>query len=422
MAFSIIVLGAGFGTRMKSKKAKIMHEICNKPMIFYILEKLSKLSADIHLVLGHQKEIISPLIAKNFPSVNLHFQDILHFPGTGGALFGIKPKFEKTLILCADMPLIENASLLRLASSDEDLALCAFIEDRPNEYGRVFKGSVGVKIIEFKDADEVEKEHQLCNAGVYAIKTELLHELLPRLKNDNAAGEYYLTDLVSMLTHAQVLEVDKYEFMGVNDKVQLCTAEEYLQAKIKEKWMREGVIFHLPSTSYISLDTVFKGECEVYENVRFEGKCMIINSVIKSSSVIEESVLDDSVVGPLAHIRPKCTLKASMVGNFTETKNAKITGAKASHLSYLGDCEVGEGSNIGCGTITCNYDGVKKHTTLIGKNVFVGSNSNLIAPIKLEDGCTVAAGSCVTKDVPAGSLYINRAKDYIKTGYKKHEK
>lgn len=418
MSFSIIVLGAGFGSRMKSSKAKIMQEICNKPMIYYILEKISSISLDIHLVLGYQKEIISPLIKKAFPNVHIHYQDIASYPGTGGALFGIKPKFDQTLVLCADMPLIENESLQALAKKEEDLTLCAFYDDKPNEYGKVFKGSVGVKIIEYKDANAKEKEHTLCNAGVYSIKTSVLLELLPKLGCDNKAREYYLTDLVGMLSHAGVLEVDKDEFMGVNDKVQLCVAEEYLQEKIKSKWMREGVIFHLPSTSYVSLDTVFKGECEVYENVRFEGKCEVVQSVIKSSCVIEDSLLENSIVGPLAHIRPGCEILFSSVGNFTETKNAKLIKCKANHLSYLGDCEVAEGSNIGCGSITCNYDGVKKHKTKIGKNVFIGSNSNLIAPIIIEDGAFIAAGSSVTKSVPKGALYINRAKSYIKKDYK----
>ena len=218
--------------------------------------------------------------------------------------------------------------------------------------------------------------------------------------------------------------VDEFEFMGVNDKFELSIAQNYMQDEIKKHWMKQGVIFHLPHTSYIGVDVEFIGECEIYENVRIEGKSKIINSIIKSSSVIEDSIVENSDVGPLAHLRPKCELKDTHIGNFVECKNAKLNKIKAGHLSYLGDCEIDEGTNIGCGSITCNYDGIKKYKTIIGKNVFIGSNTNLIAPLNIEDDVIIAAGSCVNKDVKKGSLFINRAKeniikDYFYTKFKK---
>lgn len=414
MKNSIAILAAGLGTRMKSPNAKVLQKLCGKSMILHILQKAFALSDDVSVILAHQKEQISAEILKHFPQTQILEQDLERFPGTAGALRGLEPRYERALILCGDMPLVGQKSLENLLSSEAELGLAVFEARDAKSYGRVVLcgGSVE-RIVEFKDASSDERAITICNAGVYALNSGLLRELLPLIENNNNAGEYYLTDIVKLArardAKIQAIFVDEDEFMGINDKLELSRAENLLQEKIRSHWMREGVILRNPSSIFIGADVEFVGECEVQENVRIEGASRIIRSLIKSSSVIEESIVEDSDVGPLAHLRPHCVLKNAHIGNFVECKNAKLTGAKAGHLSYLGDCEVGEGSNIGCGTITCNYDGVKKHKTLIGKRVFVGSDTQFIAPVKVEDEVIIAAGSTVSEDVPSGALFINRA-------------
>lgn len=429
MKTSILILAAGLGTRMKSEKPKVLQELCQKSMILHILEKAFAISEDVSVVLSHQKERVEKEILEHFPKTQILEQDLINFPGTAGALKGFTPKNEKVLILCGDMPLVEKTSLEALLQSDGELSLAVFNARDAKSYGRVIiKDDQVEKIVEFKDANEEEKKVSICNAGVYVIESKLLAQILPLIDNHNAAKEYYLTDSISLAkkqgASIKAVFVDEDEFMGINDKFELNIAQNLMQEKIKKHWMKQGVIFHLPQSTYIGTDVEFVGECEVYENVRIEGKSKIVNSIIKSSSVIENSIVENSDVGPLAHLRPKCELKDTHIGNFVECKNAKLNGVKAGHLSYLGDCEIESGTNIGCGTITCNYDGVKKHKTIIGKNVFVGSDTQFIAPVKIEDDVIIAAGSSVDCNVESGVLFINRAekklvKDYF---YKKFQK
>ncbi|HEB7537871.1 TPA: bifunctional UDP-N-acetylglucosamine diphosphorylase/glucosamine-1-phosphate N-acetyltransferase GlmU [Campylobacter coli] len=429
MKTSILILAAGLGTRMKSEKPKVLQELCQKSMILHILEKAFAISEDVSVVLSHQKERVEKEILEHFPKTQILEQDLINFPGTAGALKGFTPKNEKVLILCGDMPLVEKTSLEALLQSDGELSLAVFNARDAKSYGRVIiKDDQVEKIVEFKDANEEERKVSICNAGVYVIESKLLAQILPLIDNHNAAKEYYLTDSISLAkkqgASIKAVFVDEDEFMGINDKFELNIAQNLMQEKIKKHWMKQGVIFHLPQSTYIGMDVEFVGECEVYENVRIEGKSKIVNSIIKSSSVIENSIVENSDVGPLAHLRPKCELKDTHIGNFVECKNAKLNGVKAGHLSYLGDCEIESGTNIGCGTITCNYDGVKKHKTIIGKNVFVGSDTQFIAPVKIEDDVIIAAGSSVDCNVESGVLFINRAekkliKDYF---YKKFQK
>ncbi|OOY01002.1 UDP-N-acetylglucosamine diphosphorylase/glucosamine-1-phosphate N-acetyltransferase [Campylobacter coli] len=429
MKTSILILAAGLGTRMKSEKPKVLQELCQKSMILHILEKAFTISEDVSVVLSHQKERVEKEILEHFPKTQILEQDLINFPGTAGALKGFTPKNEKVLILCGDMPLVEKTSLEALLQSDGELSLAVFNARDAKSYGRVIiKDDQVEKIVEFKDANEEERKVSICNAGVYVIESKLLAQILPLIDNHNAAKEYYLTDSISLAkkqgASIKAVFVDEDEFMGINDKFELNIAQNLMQEKIKKHWMKQGVIFHLPQSTYIGMDVEFVGECEVYENVRIEGKSKIVNSIIKSSSVIENSIVENSDVGPLAHLRPKCELKDTHIGNFVECKNAKLNGVKAGHLSYLGDCEIESGTNIGCGTITCNYDGVKKHKTIIGKNVFVGSDTQFIAPVKIEDDVIIAAGSSVDCNVESGVLFINRAekkliKDYF---YKKFQK
>ncbi|EAI2977762.1 bifunctional UDP-N-acetylglucosamine diphosphorylase/glucosamine-1-phosphate N-acetyltransferase GlmU [Campylobacter jejuni] len=429
MKTSILILAAGLGTRMKSEKPKVLQELCQKSMILHILEKAFAISEDVSVVLSHQKERVEKEILEHFPKTQILEQDLINFPGTAGALKGFTPKNEKVLILCGDMPLVEKTSLEALLQSEGELSLAVFNARDAKSYGRVIiKDDQVEKIVEFKEANEEERKVSVCNAGVYVIESKLLAQILPLIDNHNAAKEYYLTDSIFLAkkqgASIKAVFVDEDEFMGINDKFELNIAQNLMQEKIKKHWMKQGVIFHLPQSTYIGMDVEFVGECEVYENVRIEGKSKIVNSIIKSSSVIENSIVENSDVGPLAHLRPKCELKDTHIGNFVECKNAKLNGVKAGHLSYLGDCEIESGTNIGCGTITCNYDGVKKHKTIIGKNVFVGSDTQFIAPVKIEDDVIIAAGSSVDCNVESGVLFINRAekkliKDYF---YKKFQK
>ena len=429
MKISVVILAAGLGTRMKSSLPKVLQKICQKSIILHILDKAFKISDDVSVVLSYKKELVEEEIKKYYPNTKFIEQDLKKFPGTAGALKDYKSDKEKTLILCGDMPLIKEQSLKDFVNLNSDFSVCVFDAKDPKSYGRiVLKNDFIEKIVETKDANDDEKKINICNAGVYLINSNLLNELIVKIDNNNASKEYYLTDCVKLANDKNIkispFFVDEFEFMGVNDKFELSIAQNYMQDEIKKHWMKQGVIFHLPHTSYIGVDVEFVGECEIYENVRIEGKSKIINSIIKSSSVIEDSIVENSDVGPLAHLRPKCELKDTHIGNFVECKNAKLNKIKAGHLSYLGDCEIDEGTNIGCGSITCNYDGIKKYKTIIGKNVFIGSNTNLIAPLNIEDDVIIAAGSCVNKDVKKGSLFINRAKeniikDYFYTKFKK---
>ncbi|EAJ0347818.1 bifunctional UDP-N-acetylglucosamine diphosphorylase/glucosamine-1-phosphate N-acetyltransferase GlmU [Campylobacter lari] len=418
MKISVLILAAGLGTRMKSQNPKVLQKICSKAMILHILKQAYKISDDVCVVLSHQKEKVEQVVLEHFPNTRFLEQDLQNFPGTAGALRNYESKHEKVLILCGDMPLVKADDLEKIALNESDFNVAVFKAKDPKSYGRiVLKENKIQKIVETKDASKEELAINICNSGVYAIKAQILKEVLPLIKNDNKAKEYYLTDAVYLAKEKgyeiDAVFVNKQDFMGVNDKIELCLAQDLMQEAIKKEWMKQGVIFHMPATTFISDEVEFVGECEVYENVRIEGKSKIINSIIKSSSVIEDSMVENSDVGPLAHLRPKCQLKNTHIGNFVECKNALLNGVKAGHLSYLGDCEIDEGTNIGCGTITCNYDGVKKHKTKIGKNVFVGSDTQFIAPVEIKDEVIIAAGSTVCRDVEKGSLYINRAKTQI---------
>lgn len=422
MSVSVVILAAGLGTRMKSNTAKVLQHICGKSMILHILKQAYQLSDDVCVVLWHQKESIQAQITKEFPHTRFLEQDLKHYPGTAGALKNYSAKHNKVVVLCGDMPLIKASSIRFLLETKSRLSVAVFETKDAKNYGRVVINNNHIcKIVEFKDADEEEKNINICNSGVYVFEHSLLKEFLPQIDHKNAAKEYYLTDIIALAHHKgeniTPVFVDEGEFMGVNDKVDLAKAEDIMQDELKQNLMKQGVIFHNPRSSFIGVDVVFEGECEVFEHVRIEGKSVIKNALIKSSSVIEESVIENSDIGPLAHIRPHCEIKNSHIGNFVECKNAILNGVKAGHLSYLGDCEIDEGTNIGCGTITCNYDGVQKYRTKIGKKVFIGSDTQLIAPVTIQDEVIIAAGSSVNVDVPKGALFINRAKKQIIKDY-----
>ncbi|HHB93608.1 MAG TPA: bifunctional UDP-N-acetylglucosamine diphosphorylase/glucosamine-1-phosphate N-acetyltransferase GlmU, partial [Campylobacterales bacterium] len=258
----------------------------------------------------------------------------------------------------------------------------------------------------------IQKETKSVNAGIYCVSSELLNRYIPKLNNNNAQEEYYLTDIIKMAvdenrTVAPIF-VSEEEFKGVNSKLDLAEAEIIMQNRIKEKLMLSGVIMRFPDSIYIDCRASFEGECILENGVTILGKSKLINAHIKTNSVIEDSIIEDSGVGPMGRIRPLSHLKDTHIGNFVEVKKSTLNGVKAGHLSYLGDASIDEGSNIGAGTITCNYDGKSKHKTTIGKNVFVGSDTQIVAPVTISDNVIIGAGTTVTKDIKKGSLAISR--------------
>jgi len=413
---SIIILAAGKGSRMKSDMAKVLHPISGKPMLYHIIKESQKLSDDISVVVAHQKEKVIETMQHYFDAINFIEQDAENFPGTGGAVMNIKPKYEKVLVLNGDMPLITANALQGFLELDADIIMSIFDLKDPNGYGRVIIRDGHVEyIVEQKDANDAELNTTTVNAGIYAFSREILERYIPKLSNNNAQKEYYLTDVIAMAKadNATIvpLLVNEEEFKGVNSKKDLSDAEVIMQNRIKKRWMDAGVSMQLPDTIYIEESVVFEGESIVENNCRITGESKIINSHIKAGSVVEDSVMQNSDCGPMAHLRPLSHITDTHIGNFVETKKATLNGVKAGHLSYIGDAEVDEGTNIGAGVITCNYDGKNKYKTIIGKNVFVGSDSQLVAPVTIEDDVMVAAGSTVTSGtITSGNLVLTRTK------------
>ncbi|MDO9267474.1 MAG: bifunctional UDP-N-acetylglucosamine diphosphorylase/glucosamine-1-phosphate N-acetyltransferase GlmU [Sulfurimonas sp.] len=413
---SIVILAAGKGSRMKSPKAKVLHTICGKEMLYYIIKTSREISDDVSVVVAHQKDTVIELMSSYFDDINFVVQDTDNFPGTGGAIKNISVKNEKVLVLNGDMPLVTASSLEGFLESKSDIVMSIFDLQNPDGYGRVIiKDGHVEKIVEQKDASIAELNVTTVNAGIYAFSKQILDRYIPQLNNNNAQKEYYLTDVISMARadglNITPLLVDEERFKGVNSKKDLSDAEVIMQERIKTYLMESGVIMQLPSTIYIEEGVTFEGECIVENGCRITGNSKIINSHIKAHSVIEDSIVKNSDVGPLAHIRPSSLLEDTHVGNFVEIKKSTLKGVKAGHLSYIGDATVGEGTNIGAGVITCNYDGIKKYETIIGKNVFIGSDSQLVAPVTIEDNVMIAAGTTVTSGkIESGSLAISRTK------------
>jgi len=416
MSVSIAIMAAGFGTRMKSKKPKVLHKISGFSMLHHIIKESQKISNDIHVILYHQADLVKQEMNKHFKDLTYIIQDYDNFPGTGGAIMSVEPKYEKVLVLNGDMPLLEADDMKAFFNEDAKVIMSSFFCENPTGYGRVIIDSKFnvQKIVEQKDANKQELEVKSVNAGVYLFNTQFLKENLLKLSNDNNQKEYYITDLVSIANKqnlsVKAVDVDEKTFMGVNSKYHLSIAEEHMQKRIKQRFMEAGVSMRLPETIYIESDVEIEGESILESGVSLLNGAKIINSHIKTNSVVEDSMLKDSDIGPMARIRPKSVLINTHIGNFVEVKKSTLNGVKAGHLSYLGDSEIDSGTNIGCGTITCNYDGKKKYKTIIGKNVFIGSDSQLIAPVTIEDDVIIASGTTVTKNVKKGSLAIARPK------------
>ncbi|MCK9472331.1 bifunctional UDP-N-acetylglucosamine diphosphorylase/glucosamine-1-phosphate N-acetyltransferase GlmU [Sulfurimonas sp.] len=416
---SIVILAAGKGSRMKSAKAKVLHSICGKEMLYFIVKASREISDDITVVIAHQKESVMASMNSYFNDINFVVQNDINFPGTGGAMKNISVKNERVLVLNGDMPLITPNALNGFLNTNSDILMSIFNLQNPDGYGRVIIEEEQVKkIVEQKDASGIELQITTVNAGIYLFSKDILNKYIPQLTNNNAQKEYYLTDVISMAKadglSISALLVEEEHFKGVNSKKDLADAEEIMQQRINTKWMEAGVSMQLPSTIYIEEGVTFEGECIVENGCRITGSSKIINSHIKAHSIVEESIVKNSDVGPLAHLRPASSLEDTHVGNFVEIKKSTLKGVKAGHLSYIGDATVDEGTNIGAGVITCNYDGINKYKTTIGKNVFVGSDSQLIAPITLEDNVMVAAGTTVRSGtIKSGELAVSSAKQRI---------
>lgn len=449
MKLKTLILAAGKGTRMKSDMPKVIHKVNGIPMITKIIDTLSGLNPEENiLILGHKKEEVLKVVGKNCDYV-LQTEQL----GTGHAVIQAKEKLEgydgDVMILCGDTPLLRESTLKSLYEYHKEsgavTTILTSIYENPFGYGRIVKEDGLVKaIVEEKEASEEIKKIKEVNAGVYCFNSKELFKALDKIDNNNEKGEYYLTDVIGIQVSENkkvqsfILE-DKMEILGVNSKVELAQAGKVLRDRKNRELMEEGVILIDPETTYVEesvkvgRDTVLypgvvlQGKTVIGENCEIIGNSRIIDSVLGNnirveSSVIEESILEDGVtMGPFAHIRPKSLLKEKVhIGNFVEVKKSTLEkGVKAGHLTYLGDAQVGENTNIGAGTITCNYDGVNKFKTVIGKDAFIGSDSMLVAPVNIGEKALIGAGSVITKDVPSNSLAVSRSKQIIKTDWRK---
>jgi len=410
---SVIILAAGKGTRMKSTLPKVLHTISGFPMLYFAIKEAKELSNDVTVVLYHQAELVQKTMEKYFDDVNYVIQDHANYPGTGGAVMNIETKHDKVLVLNGDMPLVEATELQKFFEIDADIVMSVIRLDDSSGYGRVvIEDESVVKIVEEKDASDAEKAIKTVNAGIYLFANGMMNKYLPQLSNDNAQDEYYLTDVIELAKNdgfkIAPLYVTEENFKGVNSKYDLCNAEEIMQKRIKKNFMMAGVIFRLPDTTYIDADVVIEGESIIENGVTLLCGSKIIDSRIKANSVIEDAEIISSDVGPMARVRPGSKLMDTHIGNYVEVKKSTLKGVKAGHLAYLGDAEIDVGTNIGAGTITCNYDGKNKYKTKIGKNVFIGSDTQIVAPVTIEDDVLIAAGTTVSKNVKSGALAISR--------------
>jgi bifunctional UDP-N-acetylglucosamine pyrophosphorylase/glucosamine-1-phosphate N-acetyltransferase len=448
------VLAAGLGTRMRSSRAKVLHELGGLPLIRHPLAALGPLEpARVVVVVGHQADQVrAAALASGLP-IETALQAEQH--GTGHAVQCAAPVFAgfdgDVLILYGDVPLVTTATLRRLRDAHRaehaDLTLATMRFADPTGYGRILRDASGrvSGIVEHRDATPAEREIEEVNPGLYCVRATLLLPLLRALRADNDQGELYLTDVVGLAAQAgnrvASVEIERPdELAGVNTRAELARMEAQLRDDLVRRWMEAGVTFEDPATAYvgpeveIGRDTVIgpnvvlRGKTRIGEGCRLDGSAFLVDTRlgdrvhVRFSCVAEEAVVgDDAIVGPFARLRPGTELGARVhIGNFVETKKARLApGVKANHLSYLGDCEIGAETNVGAGTITCNYDGStgKKSKTTIGARVQIGSDVQLVAPVTVHDDAYVAAGTTVTRDVPAGALVATRVPPRVLEGW-----
>lgn len=451
--FTSVILAAGMGTRMKSKMPKVLHKVCGKPLSKWVIDASKAAGADkVCAVVGHKAETVKEVLG-----------DVCEFAlqaeqkGTGHAVMQaidvIKNSKGEVVILNGDTPLITaetiNKAIEYHKNNGNQATVITAILDDATGYGRIVRDNDGsvLKIVEQKDASEEEKKINEVNSGMYVFDAQSLVYALDKITPNNAQGEYYLTDTLEILLSAGkkiggYAISDNDEIRGINDRVQLNEAEKIMQKRINEYHMRNGVTMRNPESVYIEDGVEIGNDTEICQNVTIKSGTKIgSDCVIGSGSMLDRAVIHDGVdvlssvilesevdegthVGPFAYIRPNCHVgKEVKVGDFVELKNSNIdNGTKISHLTYIGDSDVGKRVNFGCGTVTCNYDGKKKYRTTIGDDCFVGCNTNFVSPINVGDGVYIAAGSTITEDIPENSLSIARARQVNKEGWKDKRK
>lgn len=452
MDIKCIILAAGQGTRMKSDTPKVLHQVLGKPLIYYPVEAAKNIGAkETGIIIGHQADKVREALGDDF--AYFYQKEQL---GTGHAVMQAMDFIEdqsQILILCGDVPLITSRTLQKMINVHNErknsVTVLSAQVGEPYGYGRIVRDSAGkfVKIVEEKDATQEEKEITEINAGIYIFEGKVLKYALGKLTNDNVQKEYYLTDTIEILMNeGHLLEAvcadDANDILGVNSREQLSQVTWIMQQRINKHHMENGVTLIDPANVYIGpevtigQDTVIEPGCIIQGNTTIGSHCLIgfnskiINSTICDKVDIESSVIKDSFidegshVGPFAYLRPNSHIgKNTKIGDFVEIKNSVIgNGTKISHLTYVGDADVGQNVNFGCGTVVVNYDGKKKHRTTIKDNAFIGCNTNLVAPVVVEEGAYTAAGSTITQTVPKYSLAIARARQENKEGWVKKDK
>jgi bifunctional UDP-N-acetylglucosamine pyrophosphorylase / glucosamine-1-phosphate N-acetyltransferase len=449
---AIVIMAAGKGTRLKSARPKVLHEVGGKPLLGHVIASASKVVApvDIYVVVGHQAERVRAAVQQT----GVRFVDQTEQRGTGHAVQSARDViagYENVMVLSGDAPLVKAATLESVWKFHQEhkaaMTLVSAEPEDPTGYGRVFRKAAQqpdvVAIIEQKMLTPEQVKMREVNMGLYVFRTAALLEHLSQLTTDNPHGELYLTDMAAVLQKAGERVIafkaeNAAELLGANTLGEMAALDAQMRRETAERLMAQGVTIFRPETCVIDADVEVAADAVIEPFVQLLGKTKIgTASKIRSYTVIENCTLGEDVlvrqscvlsesmvadgarIGPFAHLRPGSELGPQVhVGNFVETKKAKLgKGAKANHLTYLGDAEVGEGSNIGAGVITCNYDGVHKHATKIGNKAFVGSDSTLVAPVTIGDGAYIGAGSCITKDVDAGALAVGRAHQLNKPGW-----
>ena len=423
--FAVVILAAGQGTRMRSDTHKVLHPIASQPLLLHLLDRVDGLGASKRVVVvGKGRDQVERTLSERDVAVAHQAEQ----KGTGHAVLQAKDSLSgydgAVLVLYGDTPFVEPATLARMlerlnGADGPGIVVRASKPADPGAYGRIILGEGDriAKMVEYRDATPEEREVRLCNSGMMAIRAPDLLRWLGQVKNDNAAGEYYLPDVVNIAAsegrEAVVIEGDPYETAGVNSRAELAHLELEWQRRRREQVLDEGATLIDPESVWFAYDTKLGRDVTVEPHVVFgPGVEVADGATIKAFSHIEGAIIGTRAsIGPFARIRPGTTLgERSKVGNFVELKNAKVAAsAKVNHLSYVGDAEIGSGANIGAGTITCNYDGFGKYRTVIGEGAFIGSNTALVAPVTIGDGAIVGAGSVITSDVDPDSLAVERS-------------
>jgi bifunctional UDP-N-acetylglucosamine pyrophosphorylase/glucosamine-1-phosphate N-acetyltransferase len=430
MSIAFVILAAGQGTRMNSDLPKVLHPIGGAPMVVHAIRSAEQLEpAKIVVVTGHGGEAVGKAAMEYNPAVEIAVQD--QQLGTAHAVAQARDALKgfdgDVIVLFGDTPFIETETLARMqaARAAHDVVILGFEAADPGRYGRlVMAGETLERIVEFKDATNEERQITLCNSGVVAADAKGLFDLIDAVGNDNAAGEYYLTDIVALARtrglSAGAVTCNETETLGVNSRAELAGAERIFQERMRAEALADGITLVAPETVFFAYDTVVGRDTVIEPNVVFgPGASVESGAHIRAFSHLEGChVSRGAVVGPYARLRPGAELAEDVrVGNFVEIKAARVDrGAKINHLTYVGDAEVGEEANIGAGTVTCNYDGVMKHQTRIGARAFIGSSTMLVAPVSVGDDAMTASGSVITDDVEPGALAVGRARQVTKPG------